>query len=662
MHLPRAPSSPWLPLLSLLLLLSSTHTALGAVTTYGLVPAAHQTTAIPDGSAPQATLAAYDGTVLTPPAPPQPALGPDLRLPEQPRDAGAVQGLSIPHRGGAGFYGFSVEMSVITQTIGKNSTHIFPAFLNLMANIIERSGSVLVRLGGNTQEYAKFHDGLFEDGRITQKEDSGSLQTTETPAVLYTIDLFRMMANISDLIPVKWFLGLPFNDTSTFHLDIAEHGQEILGDNLVALQAGNEPDLYGPHQKRVTPYLPENYNQELESLFTTVDANERISNKFVAPSVSHSNPDWALDNIWSTGFIDRFASRLYALTVERYLDNNCFVNFGTGTERIPQDVFPNYLTHQTHVELLSDYLGTSALAQQANLPFIMFETNTASCGGFAGVSQSFGAAMWILDYGMQMAYSNFSNALLHVGGQNVFYNPWISPPTNQSAFNEWTVGSVFYSAMIMAEAFGKQESRIVDLQVGSPLTPAYAIYEGNTLSKFALFNYVDDRSGANDLLVALTVTGGVPASVKVKYFLAESVASKRDMTWAGQTFGNNFEADGRLKGDLNVTTVNCDVTNNVCGIPLRAPSFALVFMDGSSSDSQSVPTATFATTARTKGHNTATVPPEVLATSNGHAGKERQNLGSTSRGSVSGAERSAVVGFVAVVVSAVVGAWAVVRS
>ena len=41
-------------------------------------------------------------------------------------------------------------------------------------------------------------------------------------------------------------------------------------------------------------------------------------------------------------------------------------------------------------------------------------------------------------------------------------------------------------------------------------------------------------TGANDLLVALTVTGGVPASVKVKYFLAESVASKRDMTWAGQ--------------------------------------------------------------------------------------------------------------------------------
>jgi hypothetical protein len=52
----------------------------------------------------------------------------------------------------------------------------------------------------------------------------------------------------------------------------------------------------------------------------------------------------------------------------------------------------------------------------------MFETNSASCGGFAGISDSFGAALWLLDYGLQMAYSNFSGALVHVGGQNVYYN------------------------------------------------------------------------------------------------------------------------------------------------------------------------------------------------------------------------------------------------
>ena len=52
----------------------------------------------------------------------------------------------------------------------------------------------------------------------------------------------------------------------------------------------------------------------------------------------------------------------------------------------------------------------------------MFETNTASCGGFAGISDTYGAALWAIDYGMQLAYGNFTHGLLHTGGQNAFYN------------------------------------------------------------------------------------------------------------------------------------------------------------------------------------------------------------------------------------------------
>ena len=39
-------------------------------------------------------------------------------------------------------------------------------------------------------------------------------------------------------------LGIPFNDSVDWRLAIAEKGQQILGDNLLGLQAGNEPDLY----------------------------------------------------------------------------------------------------------------------------------------------------------------------------------------------------------------------------------------------------------------------------------------------------------------------------------------------------------------------------------------------------------------------------------
>ena len=73
---------------------------------------------------------------------------------------------------------------------------------------------------------------------------------------------------------------------------------------------------------------------------------------------------------------------------------------------------------------MAPYLNSMIFVQINGKKLMMLETNTASCGGFAGISDAFGAALWGLDYGMQMAYANFSGGLFHVGGQSVFYNPF----------------------------------------------------------------------------------------------------------------------------------------------------------------------------------------------------------------------------------------------
>ena len=127
----------------------------------------------------------------------------------------------------------------------------------------------------------------------------------------------------------------------------------------------------------------------------------------------------------------------------RYLSNNCAARYGVGTPINPQDVFPTYLTHNSSVNLISSYVNSSQFAMANSKPMLMFETNTASCSGFPGISDSFGAALWSLDWAFTMAFRNFSTALFHVGGQNAYYNPFTPPPTNQSAFRQWTVGPVY---------------------------------------------------------------------------------------------------------------------------------------------------------------------------------------------------------------------------
>lgn len=107
-----------------------------------------------------------------------------------------------------------------------------------------------------------------------------------------------------------------------------------------------------------------------------------------------------------------------------YPSDNCAVVWPNPNNppKDPLELFPQYLTHNAGLRLVSPYLNSTMLAQQWGKPFIMFETNSASCGGFPGISDTFTSALWGLDYALQMANSNFTQALFHFGGQNVSYN------------------------------------------------------------------------------------------------------------------------------------------------------------------------------------------------------------------------------------------------
>ena len=206
-------------------------------------------------------------------------------------------------------------------------------------------------------------------------------------------------------------------------------------------------------------------------------------------------------------------------------------------------------------------------------------------------------------------------------------------------------GPMYYAALVMSEVLGRSnQSQVIDLGVNdeTPSTPGYAIYENGTPTKVALFNYLDDDTGAHDLSVSISIGGGdtgqptsTPPSVRVKYLLAEHVTVKGNFTWAGQTLGANFQADGRLQGELDVVNVPCDAVTNTCTVNVPAPGFALVFLNdqGYTDSTPSGETITFATTAVTKTINTVTIDPKVLETSNGHSGKDRTDMRSTSKGS-----------------------------
>ena len=200
---------------SLVLQLSLTLLTVRAVTVYNQQPIGQQlstslarTDAVTTASGTSSPAAsstdykAYDITRLTPPNLPDPL--PATQFPIQLQNSASnVPGLSIFQSGA--FFGFSIETSVINQVceyynismsiltlissllVGKNSyvlcilsrltqTHsvrlssfIQVPFLNLVSLIAQRAGRFHIRVGGNTQETARYVESTA-DGRMIEKQ------------------------------------------------------------------------------------------------------------------------------------------------------------------------------------------------------------------------------------------------------------------------------------------------------------------------------------------------------------------------------------------------------------------------------------------------------------------------------------------------------------
>ena len=104
---------------------------------------------------------------------------------------------------------------------------------------------------------------------------------------------------------------------------IGELSQKVLGDNLIGLQLGNEPDLYHNNQIRGESYTPQQYTEEWGTVLNDYKNNPNIKNPnmFIAPSVccggGEGSIGWTPEQVFDTGFLDLYADSLAYISVEQ---------------------------------------------------------------------------------------------------------------------------------------------------------------------------------------------------------------------------------------------------------------------------------------------------------------------------------------------------------
>lgn len=151
------------------------------------------------------------------------------------------------------------------------------------------------------------------------------------------------------------------------------------------------------------------------------------------------------------------------------------------------------MNHSSTVASVAKQLNESRLlaglsdSLEPNLPFIMGETNSLYNQGRPGLSNTFGAALWGVDFNLWCATNNIRRVHMHMG-TNYRYQSWQPIDTNKVSKG---TKAPYYGNIAVAAFLGditKSAPRIVNLPLGSEEEAAYAAYVDNKLARIIVIN------------------------------------------------------------------------------------------------------------------------------------------------------------------------------
>lgn len=144
---------------------------------------------------------------------------------------------------------------------------------------------------------------------------------------------------------------------------------------------------------------------------------------------------------------------------------------------------------------VSQYAPQVAAAEAANTSLVLGETNSVSCGGRSGISDTFGAALWAVDYVLMAASIGVPKVYFHLGAQSQYS---AFTPLPYVLNNESLVGGIrptFYSHYFVArvvEGLAEGEAYGIAALPGANSSDlsGYALYEpgGGALAKLVFLD------------------------------------------------------------------------------------------------------------------------------------------------------------------------------
>ncbi|KAJ9663459.1 hypothetical protein H2201_005667 [Coniosporium apollinis] len=482
----------------------------------------------------------------------QTILGPGLRVPllREP-DANRITVDGKP-TGASGpipeaFVSFSIEFAFFPDfTSSKAQPNVFSN--NLLENIWELSGTKpFIRVGGKTHTSVK--------GTVVL-ERSRDYPTILSVGPSY-FDSHSIFSN------TKYIHGFNLGKNGTTArqslLATVPLACKALGNGkLLYWEFSNEPDLFKTSaQGAVRPrdWDEQDYvNEWLAGSRAIGNAMRRAcpemasdaAFKWIAPSFA--GPDNDLDPViaWNSG-----------LNRDGIIGQISMHNYIADASKPGVTLAGMLLNHTTTTTSITRQLNTARLLAKPDLPLILGEANSLSNQGAPGLSNTFGAALWSLDFNLYCASQDIKRVFMHQG-TDYRYSAW--QPISTSKITKGTkppyYGSIAVAAMLGDLTNGT--TQVKHLPLSSETEAAYATYKNDVLHSIMVINIApyDYTPSAARARPEKKYPFQVPSSCAgigvVQRLLANWSSAITGVTWNGLSYNYGLQ-EGKLVLLGNVT-------------------------------------------------------------------------------------------------------------
>ena len=319
-------------------------------------------------------------------------------------------------------------------------------------------------------------------------------------------------------------IGLAHYDPRTAARE-AVAAKAALGGWLTGIELGNEPDAYARHGLRSAPWTFSQYD-------TQVAAYRRAIEK-VAPGLQLVGPDVSGSHAfkdWGRGMATR--QRPALLTGHHY---------PLGCHQVPEPTIARLLSPPIRRAQDASLRRYVSVARASAIRFRLDETNTVSCGGKAGISDTFASALWAVDYIARAMAAGVTGINFHGNPANCNgYSPLCAPSTRQLAAGALMAQPEWYALLLGKELVGDRPVRVT-VSPGPANVDVIALLSPQGRLHVVIVD--DDPAGAKHAIVRLRV-GERFGAASVLSLTAPSLAATEGVQLGGRAVG----ADGELLG------------------------------------------------------------------------------------------------------------------